>query len=74
MRKEVALNKIKKLTTNYIVCKSKKYKLSTTSIKKIIALSLEFADSNFSDKVNTKEVDYVFDVIINSICNYLERK
>lgn len=74
MKKEVALNKIKKLTTNYIVCKSKKYKLSTTSIKKIIALSLEFADSNFSDKVNTKEVDYVFDVIINSICNYLERK
>lgn len=72
MKKEVALNKIKKLTTNYIVCKSKKYKLSTTSIKKIIALSLEFADSNFSDKVNTKEVDYVFDVIINSICNYLE--
>ena len=74
MKKEVALNKIKKLTTNYIVCKSKKYKLSTTSIKKIIALSLEFADSNFSDKVNTKEVDYVFYVIINSICNYLERK
>lgn len=72
MRKKVALNKIRKLTTNYIVCKSKKYKLSITSIKKIITLSLEFASNRFSDKVNTKEVDYVFEVIVNSICNYLE--
>ena len=72
MEKEIALNKIKKLTTNYIVCKSKKYKLSITSIKKIITLSLDFADNRFLDKVNTKEVDYVFDVIVNSICNYLE--
>ena len=72
MEKEIALNKIKKLTTNYIVCKSKKYKLSITTTKKIIVIALDFADNRFSDKVNTKEVDYVFEVIVNSICNYLE--
>lgn len=74
MKKEIALNKIRKLTTNYIVCKSKKYKLSTTSIKKIIALSLDFADNRFSDKVDLRDVNYVFEVIVNSICNCLERK
>lgn len=72
MKKEVALNKIKKLTTNYIVCKSKKYKLSITTTKKIIVLALEFADNNFSDKVDSRDINYVFDVIVNSICNYLE--
>lgn len=74
MKKEVALNKIKKLTTNYIVCKSKKYKLSITTTKKIIVLALEFAYNNFSDKVDSRDINYVFDVIVNSICNYLERK
>jgi hypothetical protein len=74
MEKEIALNKIKKLTTNYIVCKSKKYKLSITTTKKIIVIALEFADNNFSDKVDSRDINYVFDVIVNSICNYLERK
>lgn len=72
MEKEIALNKIRKLTTNYIVCKSKKYKLSITTTKKIITIALDFADNRFSDKVDLRDVNYVFDVIVNSICNYLE--
>ena len=72
MEKEIALNKIKKLTTNYIVCKSKKYKLSITTTKKIITIALDFTDNRFSDKVDLRDINYVFDVIVNSICNYLE--
>lgn len=72
MEKEIALNKIKKLTTNYIVCKSKKYKLSITTTKKNITIALDFADNRFSDKVDLRDINYVFDVIVNSICNYLE--